>query len=101
MQHPLLKHARNVIHSRLKGLNWRDLWQGAMTRPSKGCFVSLKVGPRLRGCIGTLEPVRPSLEEEIAHQHAGGVAPNLSRGLFGPAGIGFVHHIVVEQGGGV
>ena len=66
MRHVLLKHARDVITSRLNGLNWRDQWNGAATRPSKGCFVSLKIGPRLRGCIGTLEPVRPSLEEEIA-----------------------------------
>lgn len=66
MRHALLKHARDVITSRLNGLNWRDQWNGAATRPSKGCFVSLKIGPRLRGCIGTLEPVRPSLEEEIA-----------------------------------
>ena len=66
MHHPLLKHARNVIISRLNGLNWRDRWNGPATIPSKGCFVSLKIGSRLRGCIGTLEPGRPSLEEEIA-----------------------------------
>ena len=66
MHHPLLKHARNVITSRLNGLNWRDRWNGPATLPSKGCFVSLKIDSRLRGCIGTLEPGRPSLEEEIA-----------------------------------
>ena len=66
MHHPFLKHARNVITSRLNGLNWRDQWDGEATRPSKGCFVSLKKGSSLRGCIGTLEPVRPTLEEEIA-----------------------------------
>lgn len=66
MHHPLLKHARHVIFSRLNGLNWRDQWDGEVTLPSKGCFVSLKIGSRLRGCIGTIEPVRPSLEEEIA-----------------------------------
>lgn len=66
MHHSLLKHARNVITSRLNGLNWRDGWDGPATIPSKGCFVSLKIGARLRGCIGTLEPAHPSLEEEIA-----------------------------------
>lgn len=30
-----------------------------------GCFVSLKVDGQLRGCIGTIEPTRSSLAEEI------------------------------------
>lgn len=30
-----------------------------------GCFVSLKVDGQLRGCIGTIEPTRASLAEEI------------------------------------
>ena len=30
-----------------------------------GAFVSLKKGGELRGCIGTVEPVRQSLAEEI------------------------------------
>lgn len=30
-----------------------------------GCFVSLKVDGNLRGCIGTIEPTRASLAEEI------------------------------------
>ncbi|MDR1748824.1 MAG: AmmeMemoRadiSam system protein A [Spirochaetaceae bacterium] len=34
--------------------------------PSKGVFVCLKKGGELRGCIGTIEPVRGSLGEEIA-----------------------------------
>lgn len=31
-----------------------------------GVFVSLKKGGRLRGCIGTVQPVRKNLAEEIA-----------------------------------
>ncbi len=31
-----------------------------------GAFVSLKKGGQLRGCIGTVEPVRENLAEEIA-----------------------------------
>ncbi len=31
-----------------------------------GVFVCLKKGKDLRGCIGTVEPVRPNLAEEIA-----------------------------------
>ena len=30
-----------------------------------GCFVSLKIDGQLRGCIGTIEPVRKNLAEEI------------------------------------
>ena len=30
-----------------------------------GCFVSLKIDGNLRGCIGTIEPTRASLAEEI------------------------------------
>lgn len=33
--------------------------------PPAGVFVSLKKGGELRGCIGTVEPVRQSLAEEI------------------------------------
>ncbi|NLA12601.1 MAG: AmmeMemoRadiSam system protein A, partial [Firmicutes bacterium] len=33
--------------------------------PPAGAFVSLKKGGELRGCIGTVEPVRRSLAEEI------------------------------------
>lgn len=35
-------------------------------RPA-ACFVTLKKGGQLRGCIGTLEPVEASLGSEIAH----------------------------------
>lgn len=31
------------------------------------CFVSLKMSGELRGCIGTLEPTRTDLAEEIVH----------------------------------
>ncbi len=35
--------------------------------PPQACFVSLKLEPgdRLRGCIGTLSPTKPTLEEEV------------------------------------
>lgn len=66
MTHRWIIHAREVIAGRLAGRDWRAQWCGPPTRPSQGCFVSLKTGQRLRGCIGTLQPVRPTLEEEIA-----------------------------------
>lgn len=42
-----------------------------------GAFVSLKINGRLRGCIGTIEPVRSSLAEEI-------IANAISAGMHDP-----------------
>jgi hypothetical protein len=39
--------------------------------------------------------------EEIAHQHAGRIAPQRVGGLAPAPQVGFVHHVVVQQGGGV
>jgi hypothetical protein len=39
--------------------------------------------------------------EEIADQHAGRIAPQRVGGLAPAAQVGFVHHVVVQQGGGV
>ncbi|NLN06941.1 MAG: AmmeMemoRadiSam system protein A [Firmicutes bacterium] len=46
-------------------------------RQRAGAFVSLKINGRLRGCIGTIEPVRPSLAEEI-------IANAISAGMHDP-----------------
>lgn len=42
-----------------------ELLPEAMTKTAAGAFVSLKKDGRLRGCIGTVEPTRPSVAEEI------------------------------------
>lgn len=66
MAHPLLLHARHVLEAHLSGQDWRTGLPGPAHSPSRGCFVSLKVSGRLRGCIGTVLPARPTLEEEVA-----------------------------------
>lgn len=66
MAHPLLSHARQAIAAHLAGRDWRRVLPPGTTRPSRGCFVSLKIGTRLRGCIGTVMAVRATLEEEVA-----------------------------------
>lgn len=38
-----------------------------LTRSRAGAFVSIHKQGRLRGCIGTISPVRPCLAEEIIH----------------------------------
>ncbi len=40
---------------------------GELADSRAGAFVSIKKDGRLRGCIGTIEPVRESLAEEILH----------------------------------
>ncbi len=64
---PLLGLARQAIgwHFDGRDVNAEGLYPRA-TAP-QACFVSLKAmpGDRLRGCIGTLEPTKPTLEEEV------------------------------------
>ena len=66
MSHPLLFHARRVLEAHFNGRGWRGQLPAGPLSPSQGCFVSLKIGPKLRGCIGTVIPVRTYLEEEVA-----------------------------------
>ena len=63
--HPLVNLAREAIASYLSGkpLPQPDTIEYGL-EPA-GAFVSLKKGGRLRGCIGTLQPVQPTLALEI------------------------------------
>lgn len=70
--HPFVRLARHAVEQNLHGagtyINGTDidpdesLWEA-----KKACFVSIK-GPdgSLRGCIGTILPIRPTLDREIA-----------------------------------
>jgi AmmeMemoRadiSam system protein A len=61
-----LRLAREAIHERIEGRDPLRLLDSWLTlHPPQACFVSLKMQGRLRGCIGTLLPTRPSLEAEI------------------------------------
>jgi AmmeMemoRadiSam system protein A len=64
--HPLVKLAKDTIESYVR--------DGTIPRPNEltpemiersGVFVSLKVGGLLRGCIGTYEPAKANVAEEI------------------------------------
>ncbi len=63
--HPLVGLARKAIASHLSGdtLPQPDTFEdpGAPA----GAFVSLKKAGQLRGCIGTIQPVRPALAQEV------------------------------------
>ena len=64
--HPLLRLAWLAMEAQLDGRDPQRLVDTltALSGP-QACFVSLKLGGRLRGCIGTILPVHPSLEAEI------------------------------------
>jgi len=65
--HPLVRLAKDTIESYVR--------EGKTPKPpseltpemkeSAGVFVSLKVGGLLRGCIGTYEPTKPNVAEEV------------------------------------
>lgn len=62
MPHPLIELAREALKTHLQGGSFTP---ESPPGPPQGCFVSLKIGKKLRGCMGTLSPVKKSLEEEV------------------------------------
>ena len=65
MKNPLVVIARQSIHDRIMGRDsFRQLHNGA--KPPQGCFVSLKICERLRGCMGTMTATQDTLEREVA-----------------------------------
>ena len=69
--HPYPLLARRTVAAHLEGREpgddlWADLEDSGLSGPARGCFVSIKTqGGDLRGCIGTIGPVRDSLAREI------------------------------------
>ncbi len=61
----LVALARKAIHSHIKGGDPRAELAGREAGPPRACFVSLKKGERLRGCMGTTVPSQASVEEEV------------------------------------
>ncbi|MCB8816013.1 AmmeMemoRadiSam system protein A [Desulfosporosinus shakirovi] len=67
---PLPRWARRCLTSYLKGRNSELLDLSYMSNEltgRRGCFVTLKQGGNLRGCIGTTEPWQENLALEIQH----------------------------------
>ncbi|MBA7476948.1 hypothetical protein ES707_12344 [subsurface metagenome] len=64
--HPLVKLAKETIESYVRDRTIprpKELTPEMMERA--GVFVSLKVGGMLRGCIGTFEPAKANVAEEV------------------------------------
>jgi len=59
--------ARRVVESHVRGEDTSDVGEvtDELRRKRAGVFVCLKKDGELRGCIGTIEPVSPSIAEEI------------------------------------
>ncbi len=97
MPHPLLAVARQAIRDKLSA----DDRRGSAGRPAalpghsrpQGCFVSLKIGDRLRGCIGTMRPMLGSVEEEVA---ANAVAAATRDPRFEPLALGELDQVRVS-----
>lgn len=66
---PPVKWARQVLEGYLQGGKVADLPpdMGELASQRAGVFVSLKKNGRLRGCIGTFQPVYENIAEEIKH----------------------------------
>lgn len=74
----LVKLARETLERHVKGLPPPD--PGKIPedfRSSAGVFVSIKKQGNLRGCIGTIEPTRPGIVEEV-------IANAVSAGIHDP-----------------
>ncbi len=71
-EHPLVALARSAVEAHVRGKRLPP--PAASTAEMKeraGVFVCLKKGGSLRGCIGTFEPARSNVAEEIAANAAG------------------------------
>jgi len=66
-EHPLVQLARRAIEAYVRDgrvIRPPDEMTAEMTQ-RRGVFVSLHLGEHLRGCIGTIEPVRANVAEEV------------------------------------
>ena len=63
--HALVSLARKAIASHLSGSPLPNGEMSVGPVEAAGAFVSLKKAGQLRGCIGTIQPVRPTLTQEI------------------------------------
>jgi AmmeMemoRadiSam system protein A len=64
--HPLVRLAKRTVESYIKrGKVTPPKRLTAEMKPKAGVFVSIHKGGELRGCIGTIEPQRKNIAEEI------------------------------------
>jgi uncharacterized protein len=67
--HPYVELAKRTVEEYIGNRRLPDLPKEipADMKRRAGVFICLKIAGQLRGCIGTFQPVRENLYEEIAH----------------------------------
>lgn len=80
----LVKVARQTLENHVRGLPREEAGEApAEFKGKAGVFVSIKKGGSLRGCIGTVEPARPDIVEEV---RANAISAGLHDPRFRPIG---------------
>lgn len=80
----LVKVARETLENHVRGLPREEAGETpAEFKRKAGVFVSIKKGGSLRGCIGTVEPVRSDIVEEVK---ANAISAGLHDPRFRPIG---------------
>jgi len=70
--HPLVVLAKNTVEDYIKnGVKLTPETDTPELREKAGVFVSIKKDGKLRGCIGTFEPTKPNVAEEIVSNAIG------------------------------
>jgi AmmeMemoRadiSam system protein A len=89
--HPYVLLARETVRRNLDG--GRQIYSGAEIDPDsslwaikRACFVSIKTkSGQLRGCIGTISPIQPSIDKEII---ANAISASMRDPRFDPLSLG-------------
>lgn len=64
--HPLVKLAKKTVESYVRSGTIPNAWDSSPEMSEQaGVFVSIKKQGQLRGCIGTFQPTRPNVAEEV------------------------------------
>lgn len=85
--------AREAIRARLEGRSPRLPAPAGLLGQRAPVFVTLRRAGRLRGCIGSLAPIRPNLVEETADR---AIAAAFEDPRFPPVGPGEIDDLEVE-----
>jgi AmmeMemoRadiSam system protein A len=84
-RHTLLALARRAIEARVAGLDLPEpgAVSGLLALPG-AAFVSVHLGPQLRGCLGCIEPRGPSLAAVVARMAAAAASADPRFSPLGP-----------------
>ncbi|HHY81105.1 MAG TPA: AmmeMemoRadiSam system protein A [Clostridiales bacterium] len=67
---PYIELAQTALETYLKNgyiIDWKQLKLNGIKPGKRGCFVTIRKNNELRGCMGTFQPERDCLADEIIH----------------------------------